>query len=663
MEFAQNSLDASSARTRGDTGSPPTKKVFEGEGMGKIATFFSKDLNNPALQHDTGQGIDAIVKRLTSNQALTAADGESKLDNEINAAIAVGMTVIIGTAAGKNDPVAKNVIYKGPKMTEWKPLKSANSDKLPETNVKFKKDNQPTVAFLKLVWRLRVMNDRKEYLAETAAAEQKAKTNADADVEGDVDLVGSSGDSDNADEADSDPGPETKGDDGAPITTLSAGAQEAQKVIGKGTVARLIGGITEDDEKAITASAQAEFDEMKRAIDLAHGHKPGPKEKLNSSRKQLDDGPAALSRLGTGIASAAGKVASGVKDMAQYAASTAHSGYAASTAHSGYADLGFQFSPAGPGAPADGSIPPGAGAPGEDETKGPESTPGPSVPQIPLAQPLPSAPPLPPPSTPPVGPAPSAPPPPPNVAPLPPPPVPGGGGGAGGGGGSGVFGGGSQGLLELIRPQPPNPGPGLPAAVPPMGPTGPEGERKEDVNGEEYKGPEQVEDEDSTEMGDWPDRGTDYSAGGGMPTGPYAWQWSPYAGMMFGKGDPTRSMLAAHDVPLTSMQRREAMAMYRALNTTFHYDFVRASGAPPPRNDRELREVRVLVGGLAKAQSRDGTDAAVAVEEFLEQMGVQAEMRAAFEEEARMGGQMASGSNSGVNNKRGRLPQLPQLSR
>ena len=83
--------------------------------------------------------------------------------------------------------------------------------------------------------------------------------------------------------------------------------------------------------------------------------------------------------------------------------------------------------------------------------------------------------------------------------------------------------------------------------------------------------------------------------------------------MMFGKGDPTRSMLAAHDVPLTSMQRREAMAMYRALNTTFHYDFVRASGAPPPRNDRELREVRVLVGGLAKAQSRDGTDAAVAV--------------------------------------------------
>lgn len=133
--------------------------------------------------------------------------------------------------------------------------------------------------------------------------------------------------------------------------------------------------------------------------------------------------------------------------------------------------------------------------------------------------------------------------------------------------------------------------------------------------------------------------------------------------MMFGKGDPTRSMLAAHDVPLTSMQRREAMAMYHALNTTFHYDFARASGAPPPKNDREMREVRVLVGGLAKAQSRDGADAAIAVEEFLEQMGVQAEMRAAFEQEAMMEGQMASGSNSGMTRKRGHPGGIPDLTR
>lgn len=109
-------------------------------------------------------------------------------------------------------------------------------------------------------------------------------------------------------------------------------------------------------------------------------------------------------------------------------------------------------------------------------------------------------------------------------------------------------------------------------------------------------------------------------AGMGSAGGPYAWKWSSYAGMTFGRGETVRVLLASADMPLQQEQRRMAAYYYAMFNRTLHYDTSQPIPGPP-KDDHERRELLALVGALNEFQKRDPTQ----VLEFLGQMveGVQ----------------------------------------
>ena len=143
-------------------------------------------------------------------------------------------------------------------------------------------------------------------------------------------------------------------------------------------------------------------------------------------------------------------------------------------------------------------------------------------------------------------------------------------------------------------------------------------------------------------------------AGMGSAGGPYAWKWSPYAGMTFGRGETVRVLLASADMPLQQEQRRMAAYYYAMFNRTLHYDTSQPIPGPP-KDDHERRELLALVGALNEFQKRDPTQ----VLEFLAQMVEGVQEMGMFQTDM---SEAARDLSNGVLGKRGRdnnsIPQL-----
>ena len=143
-------------------------------------------------------------------------------------------------------------------------------------------------------------------------------------------------------------------------------------------------------------------------------------------------------------------------------------------------------------------------------------------------------------------------------------------------------------------------------------------------------------------------------AGMGSAGGPYAWKWSPYAGMTFGRGETVRVLLASADMPLQQEQRRMAAYYYAMFNRTLHYDTSQPIPGPP-KDDHERRELLALVGALNEFQKRDPTQ----VLEFLAQMVEGVQEMGMFQSDM---ADAARDLSNGVLGKRGRDEnRIPEL--
>lgn len=143
-------------------------------------------------------------------------------------------------------------------------------------------------------------------------------------------------------------------------------------------------------------------------------------------------------------------------------------------------------------------------------------------------------------------------------------------------------------------------------------------------------------------------------AGMGSAGGPYAWKWSPYAGMTFGRGETVRVLLASADMPLQQEQRRMAAYYYAMFNRTLHYDTSQPIPGPP-KDDHERRELLALVGALNEFQKRDPTQ----VLEFLGQMVEGVQEMGMFQQDMT---EATRDLSNGVLGKRGRdSSSIPQL--
>jgi hypothetical protein len=142
-------------------------------------------------------------------------------------------------------------------------------------------------------------------------------------------------------------------------------------------------------------------------------------------------------------------------------------------------------------------------------------------------------------------------------------------------------------------------------------------------------------------------------AGMGSAGGPYAWKWSPYAGMTFGRGETVRVLLASADMPLQQEQRRMAAYYYAMFNRTLHYDTSQPIPGPP-KDDHERRELLALVGALNEFQKRDPTQ----VLEFLGQMVEGVQEMGMFQQDMT---EATRDLSNGVLGKRGRDSSIPQL--